>query len=87
MLKKFLEKYGDNVIVTFILISVRIIMLIGFLYFIYFLGYKGIIGITIGMVGMAYFILSGNPLLMFFLSLFGDKEEQKNIVKMFRGEK
>lgn len=73
---------------------VLLITAIGSIYLILWLGLRGMVGVGIGMLSMAYFILSDNPIIYFMLkkgNINGEslikneiKEERKHKVKFKR---
>jgi len=59
---------------------VKIVSILLFILFIRWAGAKGMIALVLGMAAMAYLILSGNQLMMFFIKAFGNKEYLEEIM-------
>jgi len=59
---------------------IKIVSIILIILFIRWAGIKGIIALIMGMAIMAYLILSGNQIMLFFIKIFGNKEYLEEII-------
>lgn len=69
-----------NKLMFILSVAIKIISILLFILCIRWAGLKGIISMLFGMAIMAYMMLSGNRLLMFFVKIFGNKEYLEEIM-------
>ena len=72
--KESLSQNLKNKLMFMLNVAIKIISILLFILCIRWAGIKGIISMLFGMAIMAYIMLSGNQLLMFFVKIFGNKE-------------